>query len=67
MCLRFVFFLITRVASWLRLSGREETWQTAEILILRHHLNVLQRRQPHRLRPVPVKLDETSSCSCGLW
>jgi hypothetical protein len=24
MCLRFVFLLITRVASWLRLSRREE-------------------------------------------
>src|SRR5438105_8702721 len=48
MCLRFVFLLITRVASWLRLSGREEAWQTAEILILRHQLAVLQRRQPCR-------------------
>jgi putative transposase len=48
MCLRFVFLLITRVASWLRLSRREEEWQTAEILILRHQLAVLQRRQPGR-------------------
>jgi putative transposase len=48
MCLRFVFLLITRVAGWLRLSRREEAWQTAEILILRHHLAVLQRRQPRR-------------------
>src|SRR5450631_2281558 len=46
MCLRFVFLLITRVAAWLRLSQREEAWQTAEILILRHQLAVLQRRQP---------------------
>ena len=52
MCLRFVFLLITRVAAGLRLSRREETWKTAEILILRHQLSVLQRRQP--LRP---KLD----------
>ena len=36
MCLRFVFLLITQVTSWLRLSRREEAWQTAEILILRH-------------------------------
>jgi putative transposase len=49
MCLRFVFLLITQVASWLRLSRREEAWQTAEILILRHQLAVRQRRQP--LRP----------------
>src|SRR5580704_7937704 len=48
MCLRFVFLLITRTASWLRLSRREETWKTAEILFLRHQLTVLQRRQPHR-------------------
>jgi putative transposase len=48
MCLRFVFLLITRLAAWLRLSRREETWKTAEILILRHQLAVLQRRQPRR-------------------
>ena len=45
MCLRFVFLLITRVAAWLRLSRREEAWKTTEILILRHQLAVLQRRQ----------------------
>jgi hypothetical protein len=48
MCLWFVFLLITRVAAWLRLSHRGETWKTAEILILRHKLNILQRRCPHR-------------------
>src|ERR1039458_3498221 len=48
MCLRFVFLLIMRLAGWLRLSRREETWKTAEILILRHQLAVLQRRQPRR-------------------
>jgi transposase len=48
MCLRFVFLPITRVVSWLRLSRREEAWQTAQILILRHQLAVLQRRQPRR-------------------
>ena|SRR6266567_3063410 len=48
MCLRFVFLLTTRAVSWLRLSRREETWKTAEILILRHQLAVLQRRQPRR-------------------
>jgi hypothetical protein len=34
MCLRFVFLLATRLAAWLRLSRREQTWKTAEILIL---------------------------------
>src|ERR1019366_3011078 len=48
MCLRFVFLLIMRLAAWLRLSRRAETWKTAEILILRHQLTVLQRRQPPR-------------------
>jgi len=48
MCLRFVFLLITRAAAWLRLSRREEAWKTAEILMLRHQLAVLQRRQPGR-------------------
>jgi len=44
MCLRFVFLLITGLAAWLRLSRREETWKTAEILNLRHQFAVLQRR-----------------------
>jgi transposase len=35
-------------ASWLRLSRRDEAWKTAEILILRHQLTVLQRHQPCR-------------------
>ena len=48
MGLRFVFLLITRLAVWLRLSQREETWKTAEILILRNQLAVLQQRQPRR-------------------
>ena len=48
MCLQFAFLLITRVTAWLRLSRREEAWKTAEILILRHQLAVLQRRQPRR-------------------
>jgi hypothetical protein len=45
MWLRFVFLLITRMTSWLQLSRRQETWRIAEILILRHQLAVLQRRQ----------------------
>ncbi|HWN63139.1 MAG TPA: hypothetical protein VNO25_20990, partial [Streptosporangiaceae bacterium] len=42
--------MITRTVSWLRLSRRTETWKTAEILLLRHQLAVLQRRQPRRLK-----------------
>ncbi len=48
MCLRFMFLLTMRLAAWLRLARREETWKTAEILIPRHQLAVLQRQQPHR-------------------
>ena len=48
MCLRFVFLLITRLAAWLRLSRREETWKTARILILRHQPAILQRLQARR-------------------
>src|ERR1039458_4277067 len=48
MCLRFVFLLIIQLAGSLRLSQRDETWKTAEILILRHQLAVLQRRQSRR-------------------
>ena len=50
MCLRFMFLLTTRLAAWLRLARREEAWKAAEILILRHQLAVLQRRQPRRPR-----------------
>src|SRR5450755_4272873 len=48
MCLRLVFLLITRVAAGLRLARRKKTRNIAEILILRHELAVLQRRQPGR-------------------
>jgi hypothetical protein len=48
MCLRFVFLPVTRTASWLELSRRQETWRIAEILILRHQLAVLPRRRPRR-------------------
>ena len=50
MCLRFMFLLTTRLAAWLRLTWRAETWKTAEILILRGQLGVLQRQQPRRLK-----------------
>ena len=40
MCLQFMFLLTMRLAAWLRISRREETWKTAEILMLRHQLTV---------------------------
>src|SRR5690349_3801749 len=48
MCLRFVFLLITQVFGWLRLTRREDAWKTAEILILRHQVAILQRHQARR-------------------
>jgi hypothetical protein len=48
MCVQFMFLLTTRIAAWLRLARREETWKTVEILILRHKLAVPQRQQPRR-------------------
>jgi hypothetical protein len=36
------------VFRWLRLSRREDVWKTAEILILRHQVAILQRHQARR-------------------
>jgi putative transposase len=47
--LRFVFLIVTKSCAWLRLSRREESWKTAEILLLRHQLNV-QRQVSARPR-----------------
>ena len=44
MCLRLLYLAITRLVTWLRLSRREEAWKSAEILLLRHQLTVLQRQ-----------------------
>src|SRR5664279_6552840 len=49
MCPRLVYLIITRVFSWLRLSRRDEAWKSAEILLLRHQVTVLQRQT--RARP----------------
>jgi hypothetical protein len=34
--------MVTKMFAWLRLSRREESWKTAEILLLRHQLTVLR-------------------------
>jgi len=36
--------MITRLFAWLRLSRRDASWKSAEILLLRHQLTVLQRQ-----------------------
>src|SRR5258708_22106463 len=76
MCLGFVFLLITRLAAWLRLSRREETWKTAEILILRHQLAILAR-QPRRpnlnwadralLAALLRRYPKRGARGCGCW
>jgi transposase InsO family protein len=47
-CLRLLFLFIARLFAWLRLSRREESWKSAEILLLRHQLTVLQRQAGSR-------------------
>ena len=42
-CLRLVYLFATRLFAWIRLSTREQSWKSAEILLLRHQLTVLQR------------------------
>ena len=43
MCLRLLYLFTTRLFAWVRLSRREASWQSAEILLLRHQLTVLRR------------------------
>ena len=44
MGLRLVYLIVSRLFGWLRLSLRPESWKSAEILLLRHQLAVLQRQ-----------------------
>jgi putative transposase len=43
-CLRLLYLIITRLVASLRLTRSEESWKSAEILLLRHQLTVLQRQ-----------------------
>ncbi len=49
MCLRFLYLIITGLVASLRLTRSEESSRSAEILLLRHQLTVLQRQV--RARP----------------
>jgi hypothetical protein len=69
MCLRFAFLLITQVFRWLRLSRREDAWKTAEILILRHQVAILQYSpaacDPWRAGPRgPARAGGGDRCRC---
>jgi hypothetical protein len=48
MCLRLLYLIISRLFGWMRLSRRDESWKSAEILLLRHQFTVLQRQQSAR-------------------
>jgi transposase len=50
MCLRFVYLFIISALFWMRLARRQCGWKEAEILLLRHQLDVLQRQQVRRPR-----------------
>ena len=50
MGLRLVYLIVSRLFGWLRLSHRSESWKSAEILLLRHQLTVLQRQVQGRPR-----------------
>jgi putative transposase len=42
--LRLLYLTISQLFGWLRLSRRSESRKTAEVLLLRHQLAVLQRQ-----------------------
>ena len=48
MCLRLLYLIIRRLFGWLQLSRRERSWKSAENLLLRHQITVLQRQQTAR-------------------
>ena len=56
MCLRFVFLLITRMTSWLRLSRREEAGKPPRSRSCITQVAVLQRRQPSAVKTPVLRL-----------
>jgi hypothetical protein len=46
--LRLIYLLATRILVLLRLTGRDSTTKSVEILILRHQLAVARRLPPSR-------------------
>jgi hypothetical protein len=82
MCLRFMFLLITRLAAWLRLARREETWKTGQHAGLagnrtsgRHSPDMRRDRRAHtrsgaqrRRRRDEIRwLREPGMASCTAW
>ena len=46
MAFRLAYLLLARVLSWLALLARSDAAKDVEILVLRHEVAVLHRRQP---------------------
>ena len=46
MAFRLAHLLLTHVLSWLAMLARSDTAKDVEILVLRHEVAVLHRRQP---------------------
>ena len=58
MALRLAYLVLTRVLSWLALLARSDAAKDVEILVLRHEVAVLRRRNP---RPALTWVDRGSS------
>jgi putative transposase len=44
---RLAYLMLARMASWLALLARSDAAKDVEILVLRHEVAVLRRRNPH--------------------
>ena len=47
MALRLAYLMLARVLSWLALLAQSDATKDVEILVLRHEVAVLRRRNPH--------------------
>ena len=64
--LKLIYLFATRIVAWLRLSRREAGWKDAEILMLRHQLDVALRANPTAKRK-PTWTDRAFlALVCGL-
>ena len=60
MAFRLAYLLLARVLSWLALLSRSDAAKDVEILVLRHEVAVLRRRNP---RPTLTWLDRAVLCA----
>jgi transposase InsO family protein len=64
--LKLIYLVITRIVAWLRLSRREAGWKDAEILMLRHQLDVVLRANPTAKRKLTWTDRAFLAALCGL-